>query len=217
MTVIWSNDGAGLNTVTTVSSDDYTPPQAIVSKMIAPDGGSFMYNFNKPGVYKYADLMNSKASGIVDVGSMFQRGDNFEMFVGGLDSLPSSSAHGLTVRFVPTTLNIPPTAAITYQVTMANSSSKLFSYSFDDTDGILDLELVPQAAAATSTNTANQFVTWGPDFAGQEGFGSTGTFHVQGPFTSGDNPYSITVTALSTDNNLLDNISDTFSINLQSN
>jgi hypothetical protein len=91
-------------------------------------------------------------------------------------------------------------------VTVSNSAGKqLLSKTFDDTDGILDLELVP--------NAASQSVTWGPDFAGQEGYGSTGTFHIQGPFTDAGN-YSITVEALSKDNLLFNNMSDTFSVNL---
>jgi plastocyanin len=212
MTVIWSNDGAGQHTVTTVSSNDYKPPQAIDSKAIAADGGTFMYTFTKPGIYKYTDLSNPKASGIVDVGGTVQKGTNFDMQVGGRDLLPSGSAQGLTLRFIPKTLSIPPTTAITYQVTVSDSTGKLVTKKFDDTDGILDLELVPRGLIANNTLSSQQFVTWGPDFAGQEGYGNTGTFHIEGPFMNVDTQYSVTVTALAKDNSLLNNISDTFSI-----
>jgi plastocyanin len=214
MTVIWSNGGAGQHTVTTVSGNGYTPPEAISSKEIAPDGGSFMHTFTKPGVYRYSDLSNPKASGIVDVGSAIQTGNNFDMQVGGMDELPGP--HGVTLRFVPHTMTIPPTTAITYQVTVSDATGKLVTRNFDDTDGILDLELVPQGGATpgndAATTPAQQFVTWGPDFAGEEGHGSTGTFHIQGPFMDAGHRYSVTVTALSRDNAHLDNISDTFSI-----
>jgi hypothetical protein len=97
---------------------------------------------------------------------------------------------------------------MTYQITISNSAGKqVLSKTFDDTDGILDLELVPSATSHP--------MTWGPDFAGQEGYGSTGTFHIQGPFRDGGN-YLITVDALSKDNSLLNSISDTFSVNLNS-
>lgn len=209
MTVIWSNNGADEHTVTTVKSSDYAPPAIIDSKMLAADGGSFMYTFTKPGVYRYTDLANPKASGIVDVGSAFQRGQNFNMLMGGMDRLGSS--HGVTLRFVPKTFSIPPTTAVTYQVAVSGPAGKLFSKNFDDTDGILDLELVPQDTATSHGNSAQQFTTWGPDFAGQEGYGSTGTFHVQGPFMNPGSHYSVRVTALSKDNSPL-NISDTFSV-----
>ncbi|MEO9295009.1 MAG: hypothetical protein ABI347_05360 [Nitrososphaera sp.] len=211
MTVIWSNNGAGQHTVTTVSGNGYTPPEAISSKEIAPDEGSFMHTFTKPGIYRYSDLSDPKASGIVDVGSAVQTGKNFDMQVGGMDKLPSP--HGITLRFIPNKMSIPPTTAITYQVTVSDATGKLVTRNFDDTDGILDLELVPQGAMPINAAPAQQFVTWGPDFAGEEGHGSTGTFHIQGPFMdAAGHQYSVTVTALSRDNTRLDNISDTFSI-----
>src|ERR1051325_10821799 len=206
MTVIWSNSGAGQHTVTTLSGNGYTPPEAINSKVIAADGGSFMYTFTKPGIYRYTDLSNPKASGIVDVGNAVQTGTNFDMQVGGMDPL-ASGPDGVTLRFVPNIMTIPPTTAISYQVTVSDASGKLVTRNFDDTDGILDLELVPQGATH-SVAQSQQFVTWGPDFAGEEGHGSTGTFHIQGPFMVAGHQYSVTVTALFRDNTQLSNVSD---------
>jgi hypothetical protein len=44
-------------------------------------------------------------------------------------------------------------------VTIANSTTTLYSNQFEDSDGILDLELVPSSAS----NHTQHFVTWGPD------------------------------------------------------
>ena len=211
MTVIWTNGGAGQHTVTTLSGNGYTPPEAISSKVIAADGGSIMHTFTKPGVYRYTDLSNPKASGVVDVGNAVQTGTNFDMQVGGMDKLPSGP-HGITLRFVPNIMTIPPTTAITYKVTVSDASGKLVTRNFDDTDGILDLELVPQGATQNNAAPSQQFVTWGPDFAGEEGHSSTGTFHIQGTFMNAGHQYSVTVTALSRDDKQLDNVSDTFFI-----
>jgi plastocyanin len=211
MTVIWTNGGAGQHTVTTISGIGYTPPEAIDSKMIAANGGSFMHTFTKPGIYRYTDLSNPKASAIVDVGNAVQSGNNFDMQVGGMDQLPSGP-YGVTLRFVPNIMTIPPTTAITYQVTVSDAGGKLVTRNFDDTDGILDLELVPQGAPQNNVPQSQQFVIWGPDFAGEEGHGTTGTFHIQGPFMNAGHQYFVTVTALSRGSTPLSNVSDTFSI-----
>ena len=148
MTVIWSNSRAGQYTVTTLSGNGYTPPEAINSTVIAADGGSFMYTFTKPGVYRYTDLSNPKASGIVDVGSAVQTCNSFDMYVEGMDKL-SSGSHEVTLRFVPKTMSMPPTTAITYQVTVSDASGKLVTRNFDDTDGVLDLGLSHKARRLT--------------------------------------------------------------------
>jgi hypothetical protein len=92
----------------------------------------------------------------------------------------------------------PPTIALTYNVTISNASTgkALFSHEFDDIDGILDLELVPSHAG----KNASHFITWGPDFIGQEAIQNTGTFHIQGPVLIENSPYAIDVEITAKDN-----------------
>lgn len=48
------------------------------------------------------------------------------------------------LSFVPKTVKIPPTVALTYNVTLLNSTGKpIYSHRYDTVDGVLDLELVP--------------------------------------------------------------------------
>jgi len=83
------------------------------------------------------------------------------------------------MSFVPKTVSFPPTSTITYIVTILDSTGEpLYSHTYDDDDGILDLDLVPAHklplssppsatnATAMAKSKAQQFTTWGPDFIG---------------------------------------------------
>ncbi len=221
MTVVWFNNGQGEHTITTLSNDNYSPPQAIGSGVIAPDG-SFVYTFTEPGVYNYTDSRFPTAKAVISVGDGTESGDNFSMHVGGDNSLPfdpNRQDNSMVLRFVPTTVSIPPTTAVTYSVSISSQNSTLITQQFTDSDGILDLELrssgAPSAAAGNATTTTNastvgQFTTWGPDFIGEQGVNSDGTFHIQGPILNQNTQYSIKITMLSKDNSPLDNVTDTF-------
>jgi hypothetical protein len=114
--------------------------------------------------------------------------------------------------------------SITYNVAIADSTgTELYSGQFDDSDGILDLELIPssrslsssssnqtstassnQTASSSSSSSSNQttasnFVTWGPDLTDQEGVASDGAYHVQGPVLTENEDYTITVSISSID------------------
>jgi len=219
MTVLWFNNGASEHTVTTTDSNGQSPPQAIDSDLIVAGDGSFAYTFTQPGIYKYVDRMNPHASGIVDVSGAVENGNYFDMLIGGMHSVQTSNldtSHGVTLRFIPKTVSIPPDTAVSYQIGISDSNGKLFSQQLDDKDGILDLELIPQSQAPGGASSAHQFVTWGPDFLGEEGYGSTGTFHIQGPILNGNGRYFITVTMLDKDDVPLTNVSDTFALMPQS-
>jgi hypothetical protein len=108
-----------------------------------------------------------------------------------------------TFSFVPNdnVTTIPPSLSITYSVTIADSNgTMLYSNQFDDSDGILDLELIPSSRSLSSNQTAANFVSWGPDLTDQEGVASDGTYHVQGPVMTENQDYTITVSITSVDN-----------------
>jgi hypothetical protein len=125
------------------------------------------------------------------------------MMIGG-NALPfnSSEPQRVVLSFVPKTVQFPPTIALTYNVTISNASSgkALFSHKYDDSDGILDgildLELVPTHAGKNTS----QFMTWGPDFIGQEAIQNTGTFHIKGPILIENSPYAVNVKITAKDN-----------------
>jgi hypothetical protein len=153
------------------------------------------------------------------------------MLVGG-DALPfeAGKVGRTTFSFVPNdnVTTIPPSLSITYNVAIADSTgTELYSGQFDDSDGILDLELIPSSrslpssssnqtttttassnqttsSSSSSSNqtTASSFVTWGPDLTDQEGVASDGVYHVQGPVLTENEDYTITVSIASIDDTI---------------
>lgn len=216
MGVVWFNDD---NSQHSVTFND-TSPEAIAQADIAP-GGFFIHKFTVPGTYDYYDSDNPSSKGRIKVGSEFEPGQNMDMLVGG-DALPfeAGKVGSTTFSFVPhdNVTTIPPTLSITYSVTIADSTgTTLYSNQFDDSDGILDLELIPSSRSLSSSNqtsSANQtmttssssnqtqlnFISWGPDLTDQEGVASDGVYHIRGPVLTESEDYTITVSIASIDN-----------------
>jgi plastocyanin len=214
MTVIWFNDDNGQHSVNTMFNSTYSPPATINSGPIPTNGGSFIHTFAKPGVYDYYDQFNPSVHGKVVVSTGTEAGKNINMLIGG-GGLPfnPSEAKRFVVTLVPKTISIPPTIALTYDVTLLNSTGKpIFSHRYDTADGILDLELVPTHKSLSKNATAN-FITWGPDFIGQEAIRSTGTFHIKGPVLVDNSQYGIRVAIVANSNKVLSPpIVDTFAL-----
>ncbi|HEY7571582.1 MAG TPA: hypothetical protein VH796_09460 [Nitrososphaeraceae archaeon] len=209
MTVIWFNDDHVYHTVTTISNSTYSPPIKFDSNFIPSNGGSYIHSFTKPGIYEYYDRLTPSVHAQINVGSAFETGKNMNMMIGGQIPLNVSQSQRTVLSFIPKNIAIPPANAITYEVTILNLAGRpVFSHRYDDTDGILDLEVIP-----THRYNSSQFITWGPDFRSQEAVQSTGTFHIQGPLLVENSPYSIRVAIVAKDNSVLSNpVSDTFSL-----
>ena len=206
MGVVWFNDDDSEHSVTF----NETSPEAIDPGTIAP-GGFFIHQFSTPGIYEYYDDQNPSAKGRINVGGEFESGQYMNMLVGG-DALPfeAGKVGRTTFSFVPNdnVTTIPPSLSITYNVAIADSNgTELYSGQFDDSDGILDLELIPSSRSLSSsssnqTSTASSFVTWGPDLTDQEGVASDGAYHVQGPVLTENEDYTITVSISSIDDTI---------------
>lgn len=144
MGVVWFNDDDSEHSVTF----NDTSPEAIDPGTIAP-GGFFIHKFSTPGIYEYYDDQNPSAKGRINVGGEFESGQYMNMLVGG-DALPfeAGKVGRTTFSFVPNdnVTTIPPSLSITYNVAIADSTgTELYSGQFDDSDGILDLELIPSS------------------------------------------------------------------------
>jgi plastocyanin len=158
MSVIWFNDDDSEHSITF----NNTSPEAIAPATMAP-GGFYIHKFSTPGTYDYYDTTNPSSKGKINVGNEFESGQNMDMLVGG-NALPfeAGKVGRTTFSFVPhsNVVSIPPTLSVTYNVAIADANgTTLYSNQFDDSDGILDLELVPtggpssyQAAGAAASN-----------------------------------------------------------------
>ncbi len=151
-------------------------------------------------MYHYYDTFNPPAQGTINVGGAIEEGKNMNMMIGGDNAIPFSSSRpqGVVLSFVPKTVTFPPDIALTYNVSLLNSSTGkvLFSDRYDDSDGVLDLELVPSHAG----KNASHFITCGPDFIGQEAVNNDGTFHIKGPVLIENSPYALDVQITAKDN-----------------
>jgi plastocyanin len=221
MTIIWFNDGNSLHSVTTNNtttimpnnlSRSTGPPEKIDSGPILPNGGSFIHMFSKPGIYNYYDKFNPSMHGRINVGTSIEQGKNINMLVGGYksSSFNPNESRRIVLSFIPKTMSILPTIALTYQVTISNTLRPwiVFSHTYDDADGILDLELIP---THRSKNNSTDFTTWGPDFRSQEAFRTTGTYHIKGPLLVESSEYDIRIAVIARDGKVLSKpVADTF-------
>jgi hypothetical protein len=187
MTVIWFNDDDSPHSVTVNASNSIVPvSEQFDSDFIDPNGGSFIHQFTVPGSYDYYDSTNPSSKGRINIRGEFVEGNNMFMLVGG-DAMPfeAGKVGRTTFSFVPNdnVTILQPNLNITYNATIMNSTDTLYSNQFDDSDGILDLELIP-SSKSSSNQTAPHFVTWGPDLTDQEGVASDGTYHVPRPCAS---------------------------------
>jgi plastocyanin len=212
MTVIWFNDDQSEHSVTVnTTSSNLTSSNASDSGLIAP-GGSYTHQFTSAGTYDYYDSQNPSSKGRIKVGSEFETGKNMDMLVGGnaLPFNPSKLAR-VTLSFVPhaSAATIPPDLSITYNVTISNSTKTLYKNQFEDSDGILDLELIP----TSKSNITQHFVSWGPDLIDNEAVASDGVYHVQGPVLVDNGTYNIQVSIVAKSGNLpASPITDTFAL-----
>jgi plastocyanin len=202
MTVVWFNEDDTPHSVTVnASSSNVLPSGLFDSDLIPPNGGSFTHQFKLPGIYDYYDKAAPSSMGRIRVGDEFESGKNIDMLVGG-NALPfeAGKVGRTTFSFVPKSnvTAIPPSLSITYNVTISNSTDTLYSNNFEDSDGILDLELIPSHKSFLN-QTIPRFVSWGPDLVDPEVFASDGTYHIEGPVLVKNAGYAISISIIAID------------------
>jgi hypothetical protein len=211
---MWFNVDQLAHSVTLdTSSSDVPQGVQFDSGMIAP-GGIYVRNFSTPGVYNYFDSVNPSSVGRIKVGGGFEAGANMDMLIGGTDAVPFNPAklQRVTFSFVPhsNVVTIPPDLRLTFNVTIANSTTTLYSAQYDDADGVLDLELVPRPITNITTP---DFISWGPDLSSSTAVASDGVYHIQGPVLVNNDTYKITVSLVAVNQNKVTSpISDTFTL-----
>jgi plastocyanin len=160
MTVAWFNDDLEGHTATTISnslssSDMLSPFNSSSSSSsshsspiqfdsgVIPPGGFSVFTFTKPGIYDYYCKLHPFQHGRINVGDQIQTGTNIDMRIGGKIPFDSTKLARMTLSFVPKNITLPPSDSITYNVTIFNLTAPVYKHQFVDTDGILDLEIIP--------------------------------------------------------------------------
>ncbi len=236
-TVMWVNKDVADHTVTIAEQGlEFSPPESFDSGHIpgvretfvpgAPSvGGSFIYTFDKPGVYEYFCTIHPGHTGRIVVGDTIQFGQNNTMILMEGANFPfnSSELSRILLAVVPSeeVIDLPPTTTMAYNVSISgpapqnnsaltnqtgigsfNSPNQLlYSEQFLDTDGVLYLELIPQPPVNGSTS---DFVTWGPDISATATGPHTGAYHIKGPVLVQNEPYTLTVSIVNIDEDILE-------------
>ncbi|MDQ3967755.1 MAG: plastocyanin/azurin family copper-binding protein [Thermoproteota archaeon] len=192
---------------------------------VTPFGGSFIHTFDKPGVYEYFCTIHPNHEGKIVVGDTIQFGRNGTMVLMEGANLPfnASELSRVLLAVVPSkeVIDLPPTTTMAYNVSILgpvpqgggaaanqtgigpinNPNRMLYSEQFLDTDGVLYLELIPQPAVNGSTS---DFVTWGPDISATATGPHTGAFHIKGPVMVQNEPYTMQVSIVNIDEEILE-------------
>lgn len=237
-TIMWINKDVADHTVTTAEQGhEFSPPESFDSGHIpgvretfvpgAPSvGGSFIYTFDRPGVYEYFCTIHPGHTGRIVVGDTIQFSQNNTMILMEGASFPftASELSRIVLAVVPSeqVIDLPPTTTIAYNISISgpapqnnnsafpnqtgigpfnNLNQLLYSEQFLDTDGVLYLELIPQPAV---NETTSDFITWGPDISASATGPHTGAFHIKGPVLVQNEPYTMTVSIVNIDEQILE-------------
>lgn len=142
MSVIWYNDDVRPHTVTTMEN----APEEF-NFTIIPPGGFADFTFTKPGIYDYYDKMFPSVKGRIIVGDLIEIGENITMRIGGNIPFNYTELQRIVFSIIPNNIILP--SNITYNITILKSPADrigdniIYKQQFNDTDGILDLEIIP--------------------------------------------------------------------------
>lgn len=142
MSVIWYNDDVRPYTVTTMEN----APEEF-NFTIIPPGGFADFTFTKPGIYDYYDKMFPTIKGRIIVGDLIEVGENITMRIGGNIPFNYTELQRIVFSIIPNNIILP--SNITYSITILKSPADrigdniIYNQQFNDTDGILDLEIIP--------------------------------------------------------------------------
>lgn len=181
-TVGWVNNDFGQPHTVTSGAPNASDSGSVFNSGIMPATANsfFQYTFNNPGDFIYHCIIHPWRQAIVSVGDSYERGHYFEMSsgVGQIFNLTKDFRTLLDIQ--PLTVPLDKTTPLAYNVTIVkNANTTVFSDTFVTDGESLPLELIK--------SNANETFVYGPDFS------STGAYHIDAPFLSGDSEYTITV------------------------
>jgi plastocyanin len=185
-TVGWFNNDLGQPHTVTSGAPDASDAGTIFNSGVlsATSNSFFQYTFDNPGNYIYHCIIHPWRQAIVSVADSYERGHYFEMSSGVGQVLNLTTDFRTLFDFQPLTIPLDKTTPLTYNITIAkNANTTVFSDTFVTDGESLPLELIK--------SNANETLVYGPDFS------STGAYHVEAPFLSGDSEYTITAELVS--------------------
>ena len=187
-TVAWFNNDFGQPHTVTSGSPNASDIGTVFNSGIMPATANsfFQYTFDESGEIAYYCIIHPWRTAVVSVSDATERGNNFELSSGTGPTWDFNKDFRTLLSIEPLTVPLDRTTPLTYNITISRNGNStggdmavnnVFSDTYITSGEALALELV--------RGSGNETISYGPDFS------STGAYHIEGPFFSGNSNYTI--------------------------
>ena len=187
-TVAWFNNDFGQPHTVTSGSPNASDIGTVFNSGIMPATANsfFQYTFDESGEIAYYCIIHPWRAAVVSVSDATERGNNFELSSGTGPTWDFNKDFRTLLSIEPLTVPLDRTTPLTYNITISRNGNStggdmavnnVFSDTYITSGEALALELV--------RGSGNETISYGPDFS------STGAYHIEGPFFSGNSNYTI--------------------------
>lgn len=187
-TVAWFNNDFGQPHTVTSGSPNASDIGTVFNSGIMPATANsfFQYTFDESGEIAYYCIIHPWRTAVVSVSDATERGSNFELSSGTGPTWDFNKDFRTLLSIEPLTVPLDRTTPLTYNITISRNGNStggdmavnnVFSDTYITSGEALALELV--------RGSGNETISYGPDFS------STGAYHIEGPFFSGNSNYTI--------------------------
>ena len=187
-TVAWFNNDFGQPHTVTSGSPNASDIGTVFNSGIMPATANsfFQYTFDESGEIAYYCIIHPWRAAVVSVSDATERGNNFELSSGTGPTWDFNKDFRTLLSIEPLTVPLDRTTPLTFNITISRNGNStggdmavnnVFSDTYITSGEALALELV--------RGSSNETISYGPDFS------STGAYHIEGPFFSGNSNYTI--------------------------
>lgn len=187
-TVAWFNNDFGQPHTVTSGSPNASDIGTVFNSGIMPATANsfFQYTFDESGEIAYYCIIHPWRAAVVSVSDATERGSNFELSSGTGPTWDFNKDFRTLLSIEPLTVPLDRTTPLTYNITISRNGNStggdmavnnVFSDTYITSGEALALELV--------RGSGNETISYGPDFS------TTGAYHIEGPFFTGNSNYTI--------------------------
>jgi plastocyanin len=186
-TIAWFNNDFGQPHTVTSGSPNASDVGTVFNSGVMPATANsfFQYTFDKSGEIAYHCIIHPWRAAVISVSDATERGNNFELSSGTGPVWDFNKDFRTLLSIEPLTIPLDRTTPLTYNITISrsdngtggDSGNNVFSDTYITSGEALALELV--------RGSGNETISHGPDFS------STGAYHIEGPFFTGNSNYTI--------------------------
>jgi plastocyanin len=183
-TVAWFNNDFGQPHTVTSGSPNASDIGTVFNSGVMPATANsfFQYTFDRSGDFAYHCIIHPWRTAVVSVSNAIERGDNFGLSSGTGPVWDFNKDFRTLLNIEPLTTPLDRTTPLTYNITISKNDNgtggnNVFSNTYVTSGESLALELV--------RGSGNETISYGPDFS------STGAYHIEGPYFTGNSNYTI--------------------------